>query len=237
MVASGRATVAVLPFEEINPNNHDTDLGVDLAQSVTTRLRTVGSVTVVTSPTEASVVVRGGVQQVGDAVRVTVRIVDQRKGEVVSSVKIDGTVSDLPQVHAEVAATIGNSIIAVFDTNTPPTRAEHATVSTVAVRPFANVSGMPEDTAFVEAITTTITERLAILQSVSVTTKEREALWIITGGIQRNDDIVRITANLIDARAGAIVYAAKIDGPVDQLNRLQNEVAAELIARLREMTL
>jgi TolB-like protein len=104
MVASGRATVAVLPFEEINPNNHDTDLGVDLAQSVTTRLKTVRSVTVVTSPTEASLVVRGGVQQVDDAVRVTVRIVDQRKGEVVSSVKIDGTVSDLPQVHAEVAA-------------------------------------------------------------------------------------------------------------------------------------
>ena len=235
--APARAVVAVLPFEEINPINRDTDLGVGLAQSVTMRLEAIGSVTVATSPTEARLVVGGGVQRLGNAVRVTARVVDQRDGEVVSSLKVDGTVSDLPQVHAEVAAAIGDSIVDLFDAGEPSTLVERATVSAVAVRPFANVSRLPEDAAVAAAITIAVADRLAILQSVSVVTEERDAVWIISGGIQRIGNIVRITANLIDRREGTVVYAVKVDGPVDQLSRLQNEVAAELSTSVREVTL
>ena len=235
--APARAVVAVLPFEEINPINRDTDLGVGLAQSVTMRLEAIGSVTVATSPTEARLVVGGGVQRLGNAVRVTARVVDQRDGEVVSSLKVDGTVSDLPQVHAEVAAAIGDSIVDLFDAGEPSTLVERATVSAVAVRPFANVSRLPEDAAVAATITIAVADRLAILQSVSVVTEERDAVWIISGGIQRIGNIVRITANLIDRREGTVVYAVKVDGPVDQLSRLQNEVAAELSTSVREVTL
>jgi multidrug efflux system membrane fusion protein len=235
--APGRAVVAVLPFEEINPINRDADLGVGLAQSVAMRLEAIGLVTVATSPTEARLVVGGGVQRVGDAVRVTARVVDQRNGDVVSSVKIDGTVSDLPRVHAEVAAGISDSIVDLFDAGEPLTQVERATVTAVAVRPFANVSRMPEDAAVAAAITIAVADRLAILPSVSVVTEERDAVWIISGGIQRIGNIVRITANLIDRREGTVVYAIKVDGPVDQLSRLQNEVAAELSTSVREVTL
>ena len=235
--APARAVVAVLPFEEINPINRDTDLGVGLAQSVTMRLEAIGSVTVATSQTEARLVVGGGVQRVGNAVRVTARVVDQRDGEVVSSLKVDGTVSDLPQVHAEVAAAIGDSIVDLFDAGEPSTLVERGTVSAIAVRPFANVSRLPEDAAVSAAITIAVADRLAILQSVSVVTDERDAVWIISGGIQRIGNIVRITANLIDRREGTVVYAVKVDGPVDQLSRLQNEVAAELSTSVREVTL
>ena len=235
--APGRAVVAVLPFEEINPINRDADLGVGLAQSVTMRLEAIGSVTVATSPTEARLVVGGGVQRVGDAVRVTARVVDQRDGEVVSSLKIDGTVSDLPRVHAEVAAAIGDSIVDLFDAGEPSTRVERATVSAVTVRPFANVSRLPEDATVAEAITIAVAERLALLPGVSLVTEERDALWIISGGIQRIGSILRITANLIDGREGTVVYAVKVDGPVDQLIRLQNEVAAELSTSVQEATL
>ena len=236
-VAPGRAVVAVLPFEETNPSNRDADLGVDLARSVTMRLEAIGSVTVVTSPTEASLVVGGGVQRVGDVVRVTARVVDQQAGEVVSSVKIDGTVSDLSRVHAEVAAAIGDSIVDAVDAGEPLARVERATVSAIAVRPFVNVSRMPEDAAVAEAITIAVADRLAILHLVSVVAEERDALWIISGGIQRIGNIVRITANLIDGREGTVVHAFKVDGPVDQLNRLQNEIAAELSTTVREATL
>ena len=199
--APGRAVVAVLPFEEINPINRDADLGVGLAQSVTMRLEAIGSVTVATSPTEARLVVGGGVQRVGDAVRVTARVVD------------------------------------LFDAGEPSTRVERATVSAVAVRPFANVSRLPEDATVAEAITIAVAERLALLPGVSLVTEERDALWIISGGIQRIGSILRITANLIDGREGTVVYAVKVDGPVDQLIRLQNEVAAELSTSVQEATL
>ena len=232
--ATDQAVVAVLPFEEINLSGRDRDLGVDLTQAVTMRLEAMGSITVVTSPTEASLIVGGGVQRVGDVVRVTARVVDQRDGEVVNSVKIDGPVSDLPRVRAEVAAAIGDGIAVAVDARDPVTRVEQATASAIAVRPFANVSEAPGDALLADAITTAVAERLAMLQSVSLVTDERSAVWVISGGIQRIGEIIRITANLIDRREGTVIHAVKVDGPVDELSRLQNEVAAALSNSVRE---
>ena len=227
------AAVAVLPFEEINPGDRDADFGVDLTRSVTTRLEAIESISVVTSQAEASLVVGGGVQQVGDVVRVTARVVDQR-GDVVSSVKVDGPVSDLPRVRAEVAAAVGDSIVDALDTAEPATRVERGTASAIVVRPFANVSRRPGDVALAEAITIAVTDQLRMLSSVAVSTEERRALWIISGGVQRIGDVIRITANLLDRQAGTVVHSVKVDGPIDQLSRLQDEVAAELSSSVQE---
>ena len=87
-----------------------------------------------------------------------------------------------------------------------------------------------------EAIAGAVAERMATLAPVSMVTEERDAMWIISGGIQRIGNIIRITANLIDRQEGTVVRAVKVDGPVDQLSRLQNEVAAELSNSVREAT-
>lgn len=230
-----RAVVAVLPFEEINLGDRDADLGVDLTRAVTTRLKAMESLSVVTSPSEANLVVGGGVQQVGDVVRVTARVVDQG-GDVVNSVKIDGSVSDLPRFRAELAAAIGDSIVDALDTAEPAERMDRVTANPISVLPFANVSLRPGDVALAEAITTAVTNQLSMLSSVAVATDERSALWIISGAIQRVGNTIRITANLLDRRSGAVVHAVKVDGPIDQLSRLQDEVAAELSNSVREAT-
>jgi len=230
-----RAVVAVLPFEEINLEDRDADLGVDLTRAVTTRLKAMESLSVVTFPSEANLVVRGGVQQVGDVVRVTARVVDQG-GEVVNSVKIDGPVSDLPRFRAELAAAIGDSIVDALDTTEPAERMDRVTANPISVLPFANVSRRPGDVALAEAITTAVTNQLSMLSSVAVATEERSALWIVSGAIQRIGNTIRITANLLDRRSGAVVHAVKVDGPIDQLSRLQDEVAAELSDSVREAT-
>ena len=95
---------------------------------------------------------------------------------------------------------------------------------------------MPEDAALAGAISSAVTERLRTVQSVSVVADEQDAMWIISGGIQRLGNTVRITANLIDTRQGSVVRAVKVDGPVDELSRLQDEVAAELSNSVREAT-
>jgi len=233
--ATSQTVVAVLPFKEINLSGRDRDLVVDLTQAITMRLEAIGSITVVTSTTEASLVVGGGVQRVGDVVRVTARVVDQGDGEVVNSVKIDGPVSDLPRVGAEVAAAIGDGIVDAVDASDPVTRLKRAAASAIAVRPFANVSGVPGDAVLADTITTAVAERLAMLQSVSLVTDERNAVWVISGGIQRIGEVIRITANVIDRREGTVIHAVKVDGQVDELSRLQNEVAAALSSSVREV--
>ena len=233
-VPDSRTAVAVLAFEDINLSDRDVALGANLTQSVTTRLEGIESITLVPTATEAHLVVGGGVQRLGDVVRVTARVVDQHDGDVVAAVKIDGTASDLPGIQAEVAAAIGNSFVDALDAGQTVRAAVSAI--TIALRPFANVSEMPEDVEFAEAIAGAVAERLATLSSVSMVTEERDAMWVISGGIQRIGNILRITANLINSQEGSVVRAIKIDGPVDQLPRLQNEVAAELSNSVREAT-
>jgi TolB-like protein len=133
-----------------------------------------------------------------------------------------------------VAAAIGNSFVDALDTSETAPAAVSAIA--IALRPFANVSEMPEDVVLAEAMAGAIADQLATLQSLAVVTEESDAMWVISGGIQRLGNVVRITANLIDRRQGAVVRAVKVDGPVDQLSRLQNEVAAELSNSVREAT-
>ena len=76
-----------------------------------TRLGDLESVVVVSSETDADWVVGGGVQRLGDAVRVTARVVDTRDGDIVRAVKVDGATNDLGRVRGEVAAAIEAGII------------------------------------------------------------------------------------------------------------------------------
>ena len=150
--------------------------------------------------------------------------------------KIDGSVSDLPRFRAELSAAIGDSIVDALDTAEPAAKIDRVTANPISVLPFAHVSLRPGDVALAEAITTSVTNQLSMLSSVAIVTEERSALWIISGGVQRIGDTIRITATLLDRRSGAVVHAVKVDGPIDQLSRLQDEVAAELSNSVREAT-
>ena len=107
-----RATaVAILPFANISQGGTTDALGTSLAQDVSTRLGDLESVVVVSSETDADWVVGGGVQRLGDTVRVTARVVDTRDGDIVRAVKVDGATNDLGRVRGEVAAAIEAGII------------------------------------------------------------------------------------------------------------------------------
>ena len=106
----------------------------------------------------------------------------------------------------------------------------------IAVRAFSTVSELPEDTALAEAIVSAIISRLENLPSVRVVPAEGDASWVVSGDIQRVGGVVRVTARLIDIRRNSVVRDITVDGPLDQLGRLQDEVAAELSDSVREVT-
>ena len=107
-----RATaVAILPFASISQGGTIDALGIGLTEDVSTRLGDLESVMVVSSETNADWVVGGGVQRLGDTVRVTARVVDMRDGNIVRAVKVDGATNDLGRVRGEVAAAIEAGIV------------------------------------------------------------------------------------------------------------------------------
>ena len=225
-----RTTVAVLAFEDITRDARDADFGTDLAQSVATRLEGIGDIGVVPSASEARLVVDGGVQRLGDLIRVTARVVDQRDGGVVSAVKVDGNVNELARVREEVATAIGDSIVDTLNGRLPTAIASREPVSAIALRPFTNVSAMPEDAELAEIILGVLTERLGTLQEVELVATELDADWVVDGAIQRVGNVVRVTANLIDTTAGSMVSAVKIDGVVSDLADVSDEVATAIQA-------
>ena len=132
---------------------------------------------------------------------------------------------------------------------------------TVAVLPFTNLDGRPEDDWLRAGVAETVSTDFRGLASVEVVPRQRveealrrlgdEALgalddavaariarqlgarWVIAGTVQRLGDDVRLTARLLDAPSGVIVRSARLDGAVSTIFHLQDQLVAALAAGLR----
>ena len=227
--------VAVLPFTNLSQEAADVEIGTAVAQELSDRLAMIKAVALVPSLDGASWVVGGGIQRLGETVRVTARLVDADAGRVVSSIKVDGSLGDLPGLREDVGTAVSNSVREALGIETEPMRAAVPGANTVAIRAFSNVSGVPEDGALARALGRAVAAHLTTLETVTVVASEDNATWVVTGGIQRVGDVIRITARLVDRRKSAVVQAVKVDGPIDELARLQHEVAAAMGNGVRQM--
>jgi TolB-like protein len=116
----------------------------------------------------------------------------------------------------------------------------------VAVLPFANLSGDPEQEYFadgmVEEIITALSRirwlfviarnsRLAYKgQDIDVKQIGRElgVRYVLEGSVRKAGDHVRITAQLIDALSGAHLWADRFDGSLENVFDLQDKVASSV---------
>ena len=115
----------------------------------------------------------------------------------------------------------------------------------VAVLPFTNVSRNPADADLGTEFATSLARALEDPGSVSVlalpaaaesaareTAAAEEVERLVTGGYQRNGDLLRITARVLDVAGGNLVGAIKLDGTVSGQETLTEELVAALRVRL-----
>jgi adenylate cyclase len=118
----------------------------------------------------------------------------------------------------------------------------------VAVLPFANLSGDPQQDYFSDGIADDIitelsrfSELLVIARNSSFQYKgkavdirqvgrELGALYVLEGSVKRSGDRVRITAQLIDAAAGTHRWAERYDRELDNVFAVQDEAARAIVA-------
>ena len=231
--ASG-ISITVQPFENVTETPQATQLEDAIRTTVAERLQMVEGVTLVASEAQPQWTVNGGIQQSGNLVRITATLIDSRDDSVLRAVKVDGVTDDLSSVQDQVASAIHQTVVEVLNGTTGDTTTAAGTP--ITIRPFTNISQRPEDTELADSVTVTITKRLNTARATSIVTTQKNALWEISGSIQRIGDIIRITANLIDREENSVVHSIKIDGPVDQIERLQNDVATELANTVQEAT-
>ena len=120
----------------------------------------------------------------------------------------------------------------------------------IAVLPFANMSGDPEQEYFADGITEDIITGLSKLRwffviarnssfaykgkAVDVKRAARElgVRYILEGSVRKGGNRVRITAQLIDAATGNHIWADRYDGELADVFALQDEITKKVVAAI-----
>jgi TolB-like protein len=142
-----------------------------------------------------------------------------------------------------IAGTNGSPAI----TSAPPAEAAHLSI---VVLPFANLSGDPTQDYFADGITENLTTDLSRLSGSFVIArntafafkgknadareigKELGVRYVLEGSVQRDQNRIRINAQLIDAETGGHLWAERFDEPLADLFDLQDEIVASLASQL-----
>jgi TolB-like protein/class 3 adenylate cyclase len=131
--------------------------------------------------------------------------------------------------------------------STPPAEAAHLSI---VVLPFTNLSGDPTQDYFADGITENLTTDLSRLSGSFVIArntaftfkgtnadarqigKELGVRYVLEGSVQRDQNQVRVNAQLIDAESGGHIWAERFDKPLSNLFSMQDDIVASLASRL-----
>jgi adenylate cyclase len=126
-----------------------------------------------------------------------------------------------------------------------PTAAEPAHLS-IVVLPFTNLSGDLSQDYFADGITENLTTDLSRIRNSFVIarntaftfkgknvdakeiSKELGVRYVLEGSVQRDQNHVRVNAQLIDGESGAHLWAVRFEEGVADLFKLQDQVVARL---------
>ncbi|MBW2164174.1 MAG: tetratricopeptide repeat protein [Deltaproteobacteria bacterium] len=121
----------------------------------------------------------------------------------------------------------------------------------IAVLPFANISGDPKKDYLSDGITENIitalskTSKVLVIARNSVFTYKGKPVmvqqvseelgvgYVLEGSVQRSGDRLRITAQLIDAKTGNHIWSDRYDREMKDLFALQDEITMRIIEGLR----
>ena len=130
--------------------------------------------------------------------------------------------------------------------NRPPRRTSAAAHLSIVVLPFTNLSNDPAQDYFADGITENLTTDLSRIHDSFVIArntafaykgkpidakeigKELGVRYVLEGSVQRDQNRVRVNAQLIDAESGAHLWAERFEEDVADLFKLQDQVVARL---------
>jgi TolB-like protein/Flp pilus assembly protein TadD len=121
---------------------------------------------------------------------------------------------------------------------------------TIAVLPFTNMSGDPEQDYFADGMAEEIITALSrssglfvIARSSSFAYKDKPidvrqvgqelgVAYVLEGSVRRSRDQLRITGQLVDAASGAYLWSDRFDGDLQNVFELQDRVSASVTAAI-----
>jgi TolB-like protein/DNA-binding winged helix-turn-helix (wHTH) protein len=125
----------------------------------------------------------------------------------------------------------------------PPLAPRTVGIPGLAVLPFANLAGDPDEQYFIDGLTEDLITDLSKISGLRVIarssafafagseTDPRQAAkqlgvrYVLQGSLRRSADRLRVTAKLVDTESGAHLWAEQFDGGAQDLFALQDQVA------------
>ena len=158
------------------------------------------------------------------------------------------------EVHEETPSGAGSPTKSAFPPAPDATQRAPALAlpdrPSIAVLPFQNLSGDPEQEYFADGIVEDIITALSrmrwlfvIARNSSFTYKGRAVdvkqvgrelgvRYIVEGGVRRAANRVRITAQLIDATTGVHIWADRFDGAIEDVFELQDRTTESIVGAI-----
>jgi adenylate cyclase len=117
----------------------------------------------------------------------------------------------------------------------------------IAVLPFQNMTGDPEQDYFIDGVVEEITTAISRLPwlfviarnssftykgkaiDVKQVARELGVRYVLEGSVRKAGSRVRITGQLIDTATGAHIWADRFDGALDDIFELQDQVASSVV--------
>jgi TolB-like protein/class 3 adenylate cyclase/predicted ATPase len=136
--------------------------------------------------------------------------------------------------------------LAAADSPVPAPSLPVAEEPSLAVLPFHNLSGDPEQEYFADGMVEEIITALSRIRWLFVTARnstfaykgqnvdvkrvgrELSVRYVLEGSVRKSANRMRITAQLIDASTGAHLWADRFDGPLEDVFELQDRVASSV---------
>jgi TolB-like protein len=124
------------------------------------------------------------------------------------------------------------------------------TEPSIAVLPFTNISGDPEQQYFSDGVTEDIITELSRRQSLFVIARnssfqyrdkamdvrrigqELGVAYVVEGSVRKAGNRIRVTAQLVEAATGNHIWSERYDRSIDELFVVQDEVTLTIVATL-----
>src|SRR5438270_389297 len=127
-------------------------------------------------------------------------------------------------------------------------RSSGAKANTIAVLPFANLSGDPSDNYFSDGIAEEVRSALAAVGGIQVVARTSSEMLrntdavtaahrlsvanVVTGSVRRSPSTVRVSAQLVDGSNGLERWSQTFDRPLGDVLQIQSDIAANVAREL-----
>jgi TolB-like protein/Tfp pilus assembly protein PilF len=131
-----------------------------------------------------------------------------------------------------------------------PTLQKRGTKPSLAIMPFTNRSGLREDDVFSDGMVEDLVSVLSLSRTARIIAasatramrhqaanlrligRELNARYILEGNVRRVGETLRVTAQIVEAETGAILWTEKYDRPLTELALLQEELITEVATQI-----